>query len=201
MTASGSTARPRRRRDLDRTAGRAFSRAHPPAPAGARRAPALGARVRAPPRREPAHGRRRLRPVAGARPGGSPQAAWLLRARAPPGATGAQQRARDRPGSGPPAAGECDFADPRHVPAHRAPGRCRAWAPCRPIGWTCRCWPARCARCRAAISSVRSRCNTANRRAKCGCAGPWRRNWRTSASARPRNRSSPRSARPTRWTS
>jgi hypothetical protein len=80
-TGSPDRAEPRRRRHPDRAARAALCRAHPRAPARARRAAAVGARLRAAPRRQPAHGGGRLRPAAGAGADRGAPAARLLRAR------------------------------------------------------------------------------------------------------------------------
>eukprot|EP01136_Pigoraptor_vietnamica_P042808 Opistho-1_new@17393 len=72
---------PRRQHAAGPAAGAAQCRTHPAAPAAARRTPALGARMRAPPRRQPLYRGRRLRPVASPGPARGTQAARLLRAR------------------------------------------------------------------------------------------------------------------------
>ena len=56
--------------DPGRAAGRTLRRTHRPAPAASGRAAAVGARLRRAPRRQRGHRGRRLRPAAGAGPGG-----------------------------------------------------------------------------------------------------------------------------------
>ena len=113
----------------DRAAVRPLCRAHPRPPAGARRAPAVGAPVRAAAGREPVDGGGRVRPAAGAGPGGGAQEPRLLRAREPRRAAqarraaatpaqpacGLERRALDG-GAARSGADRRDGADPRHVP-------------------------------------------------------------------------------------
>ena len=150
-------------------------RAHPPAPARARRAAAVGARMRAPPCGQPVHRRRGLRPAARARPGRGAQAARLLRARERAAAPRAERgaRAARAPSGAPraPAAGQRDLADPRHVPAAR---RAADAGPRHAAGRLARPAAARRRAAQgdaAARSSARCRCSTATRPASRACAG------------------------------
>jgi hypothetical protein len=134
-----------RRRPAGRAARAALRRAHPPAPAGAGRAPAFRARMRSTPCGESLHRRRCLRPAAGARPRRGAAAARLLRpvdARPP----GRRREARPEAAAMPPAtaAEQRHRAHPGHVPAPRARSRCPGSAPCRPTGSTRPCWRPRC---------------------------------------------------------
>ena len=181
----------------------ALRRAHPPAPAGARRAAAVGARVRAPPRRQPAHGGRRLRPAAGAGAGRGATPARLLRARAARAGSaararraGARRRRRRRPLPISATSLIRGMFQPPGAPADARPGHA-AGRLARPAAAA----PARCAgrsgaAARRAGAAVRraGRRPAPARRAGAEAGRPRRR-------ARRPSRSSPRSARPTRSTS
>ncbi len=104
-----------RRAHIGRAARRALCRAHPPAAAAGWRAPAFGARMRAPPLAEPQHRGRGLRPAAGRGLGRGAAPARLFRARDPD--RGPRDTAHGQRGRAAAVAGERDHADPRHVPA------------------------------------------------------------------------------------
>ena len=182
-----------------RAARRALCRTHRPAPAAARRAAAVGARLRAAPRRQPEHGGGRLRPAAGAGPGRGAPPARLLRARA-----GGRARAG---AAAPPrahrAAAPVDatalirgmFQQPRLAARARASARCRpSWLDLPLLHGALRRAMAERRRQRAAA--------TATRPATRGCARRWRAAWPTSASpATPGADRHHRWAPRTRWTS
>ena len=178
------------RHDPHRAADAPLRRAHRPAPARAGRAPAVGARMRAAPRGEPVHRRRRLRPAAGARPGRGAPPARLLRSRRR-AARGAGARAARRRGADAAAAEQRDGADPRHVPGARRPADARASARCPPNGSTRRCWRRRCGARPRARATARSRCTTAIPPASRACARRSRPSSPTSASPPRRRRSRP----------